>query len=169
MLSSSFVCQDLFIWIMWIIHWIELNSFVKVNISVTSGSISLALTRWFEKCWPFSGFSVLTHLDLVSHICTMKSTSHFPSDTYLQISNIQHTKYQTFKCFLSRLAVVFSQSIEVRYYVEIEDVVGAAPAGDAPTTSEWSTILLPSRVSFIRGFTVYASQNPLYLVASEED
>ena len=33
--------------------------------------------------------------------------------------------------------------------VENEDVVGAAPAGDAPTTSEWSTILLPTKVRLI--------------------
>ena len=32
---------------------------------------------------------------------------------------------------------VFSQSVEARCYVENEDVVGAAPTGDAPTTSEW--------------------------------
>ena len=30
--------------------------------------------------------------------------------------------------------------------VENEDVVGAALAGDAPTTSEWSTILMPTEV-----------------------
>ena len=44
------------------------------------------------------------------------------------------------KLFPSRLAAVFVQSIEARCYVENEDVVGAAPKGDAPTTSEWSTI-----------------------------
>ena len=30
--------------------------------------------------------------------------------------------------------------------MENEDVVGAAPTGDTPTTSEWSTILLPTKV-----------------------
>ena len=40
---------------------------------------------------------------------------------------------------LSRLVVVFAQSIEAMCLVENEDVVGAAPTGDAPTTSEWST------------------------------
>ena len=30
-----------------------------------------------------------------------------------------------------------------------EDVVGAAPTGDAPTTSEWSTILLLAKVRLI--------------------
>ena len=53
------------------------------------------------------------------------------------------------KWFLCRLAVASAQSIEARYQVENEDVVGAAPIGDAPTTSEWSTILLPSRVRLI--------------------
>ena len=30
--------------------------------------------------------------------------------------------------------------------VENEDLVGAAPTGDAPTASKWSTILLPNKV-----------------------
>ena len=53
------------------------------------------------------------------------------------------------KCFSPRLAVVFVQSNEARCYVKNEDVVGAAPTGDAPTTSEWWTILLPTRVRLI--------------------
>ena len=56
-----------------------------------------------------------------------------------------------FKYFLPRLAVVFAQAIEVSYSVENKDVVGAAPAGDAPTTSELSTILLPCRVRLVLG------------------
>ena len=53
------------------------------------------------------------------------------------------------KRYLPRLAVVFAQSIEARCKVENEDVVGAVPTGDAPTTSEWSTILLPTKVCLI--------------------
>ena len=53
------------------------------------------------------------------------------------------------KCFSSRLAVVFAKSIEARFWVENEDVVGAAPTGDAPTASKWSTILLPTKVRLI--------------------
>ena len=53
------------------------------------------------------------------------------------------------KWFSSCLAVVFAQSIEARCRVENEDVVGAAPTGDAPTTSEWSTIKLPTKVCLI--------------------
>ena len=36
--------------------------------------------------------------------------------------------------------------IEARCQVEYEDVVGAVSTGDAPTTSEWSTVLLPTKV-----------------------
>ena len=53
------------------------------------------------------------------------------------------------KCFSSRLVVVFAQSIEARCLVENEDVIGAPPIGDAPATSEWSTILLPTMVQLI--------------------
>ena len=51
--------------------------------------------------------------------------------------------------FSSRLAVVFAQSIEARCWVENEVVVGAAPTGDAPITSELWTILLPTKVHLI--------------------
>ena len=44
---------------------------------------------------------------------------------------------------------VFAESLEARCQVENEDVVGAAPTGDAPTTSERSTILLPTKVRLI--------------------
>ena len=66
---------------------------------------------------------------------------------YRQFSNIRCTKSQNIN--VSRLAVVFAQSIEARCYVENEDVVGATPTGDAPTTSEWSTILLPTQARLI--------------------
>ena len=53
------------------------------------------------------------------------------------------------RCFSYRRAVVFAQSNEASCLVENEDVVGAAPTGDAPTTSEWSTILLPVKLHLI--------------------
>ena len=58
------------------------------------------------------------------------------------------------KCFSSCLAVVFAQSIEAICEVENEDVVGAVPTGDAPTTSEWPTFLLPTKATYIRDLTV---------------
>ena len=51
--------------------------------------------------------------------------------------------------FSSRLAVVCVQSTEAKCLVDNEDVAGAAPTGDAPTTSELSTILLPTKVRLI--------------------
>ena len=66
---------------------------------------------------------------------------------YIQISNISFTKSQ--KYLSSRLIIVFAQSTEVRFLVEKEDVVGAAPTGDAPTTFEWSTNSLPIKVWLI--------------------
>ena len=53
------------------------------------------------------------------------------------------------KWLSSRHAVVSAHYIEARCSVENEDVVGAAPTGDAPTTSEWWTIVLPTKVQLI--------------------
>ena len=75
------------------------------------------------------------------------------------LSNLYYkcTKSKNLEDFWSCLAVVFAQSIEARCWVENEDVVGAAPTGDAPTTSDWSAVLLPAKVHLIhciRGLTV---------------
>ena len=60
----------------------------------------------------------------------------------------------------SRFTVVFVQSIETRCYVENEDVVGAAPTGDAPTTSKWSSAtLLPTKVQLILEVWPYLGQH----------
>ena len=57
-----------------------------------------------------------------------------PVHNYCQISHISHTQYQNLN--VSHL-VLWLQSFEASCSVEKEDVVGAAPTGDAPTTSEW--------------------------------
>ena len=57
--------------------------------------------------------------------------------------------------FLFRPAVVFVQSVEARFWIENEDLVGAVHTGNAPTTSEWSTILLPTKVSLISEILLY--------------
>ena len=62
---------------------------------------------------------------------------------YCQTSGISHTNSQ--KCLLPALAVVSAQSVEARCQVENVEVDGAVPTVDAPTTSEWSTILLPAK------------------------
>ena len=53
---------------------------------------------------------------------------------YRQTSHISRTKSQHLNVFSCRLVIVFAQSIEARW-VANEDVDGAAPTGDAPTTS----------------------------------
>ena len=53
--------------------------------------------------------------------------------------------------------MAFAKSIEARCSVENEDAVGAAPTGDAPTTSELSTILLPTKVRLILEVLRYLS------------
>ena len=69
-------------------------------------------------------------------------------NTYHKISNISHTKLQSSNA--SCLGMQSSlRNIEARCSMEKEDVVGAAPTGAAPTTSEWSSILLPTKVRLI--------------------
>ena len=63
--------------------------------------------------------------------------------------------------FSSRLAVVYAQSTEAKCLVDNEEVVGAAPTGDAPTTSELSTILLPTKVRLILETWRYILRNKL--------
>ena len=53
------------------------------------------------------------------------------------------------KYFSSRFAIVFAQYIEAKYWVESEDEDGAAPTSDVPTTSEWSTNQLPTKLRLI--------------------
>ena len=68
---------------------------------------------------------------------------------YRQISNISRAKSQNLN--VSRLVLQLSvvESIEARCQVANEDAVGAAPAGDALTKSEWSKILMPTKVRLI--------------------
>ena len=72
-------------------------------------------------------------------------------------------KIQTLKRFPYCLVAFFAESLEAIYQVENEDVVGAAPTGDAPTTSEWSTILLFTKVRLLCE-TAYVNINWTHLV-----
>ena len=51
--------------------------------------------------------------------------------------------------FSSPVAVVFAQPVEARCLVENDDAVEAASIGDAVTTSEQSTSLLPVKLRSI--------------------
>ena len=76
------------------------------------------------------------------------SCSNYENLKYRQISNISHTKSQNLNvsCLVLQLSLC-NLSNQV-LLVENEDV-GAAPIGDAPTTSEWSTILFPTKACLI--------------------
>ena len=39
-------------------------------------------------CWYSQSWKYFTHLGLVSHICVMKNSSHFPSDAYMHCKSI---------------------------------------------------------------------------------
>ena len=83
---------------------------------------------------------------------------------YRKIYNISRTKSPNLN--VSRLVMQLSLPNKARCLVENEDVVGAAPAGDAPTTSAWSTILLPTKVRLILETGRYISiKRPLLDVA----
>ena len=68
---------------------------------------------------------------------------------YRQVSNIRCTKSQLLKDYRIVLRLSLPNPLKPDVKVESEDVVGAAPTGDAPTASEWSTILLPTKVRLI--------------------
>ena len=87
---------------------------------------------------------IKTHTLLITRVTGKTGMSYLPSNLWYRTHQIPN-----FNCFLSRLVYVFAQSIEAKYNVENEDVVGAAPTGDAPTTSEWSTILLPTMLRLV--------------------
>ena len=70
-------------------------------------------------------------------------------ETYRKISNIRRTKSPNLN--VSRLVLQLSLPNPMKPVVKSknEDAVGATPTGDAPTASEWSTILLPTKVCLI--------------------
>ena len=88
---------------------------------------------------------------------------HFLAYTVLML-NIYYKMHQIpkLKCFSSHLAIIFAQSIEARCLVENEDVVGAAPTGDALNTSEWSTNWLPTKVWLILEVLQYVMVEVLF-------
>ena len=115
-----------------------------------------ATSHYLSQCWPRSmslyGVTRPQWVKFLMIFLTVQDSKFLvPCDfwicgyslfiTYHKISDISRTKSQNLKRFSSRLAAVLAQSIEARCYVENEDVVGAAPTGNAPTTSEWSTFL----------------------------
>ena len=86
--------------------------------------------------------------------------SHFRVALKLQLPSIPWYKTHqipTLNTLSYCYAASFAESLEARCQVDNEDVVGAAPTGDAPTTSQWSTIVLPPKVRLILEVLRYTS------------
>ena len=96
--------------------------------------------------------TAIVNMNTATKIVTNRNSLVIPSNLQYKLHQTPNLKYSS-----SRLAVAFVQSIEARCWVETEDVVGAAPTGDAPTTSEWSTILLTTKVRLILEILRYIS------------
>ena len=99
------------------------------------------------------GKKVWIHLD---------SSTHWPPvdfneslEKHNKISNISRIKFQN---FLAPSCSCLCPIYWCKVFVRNEDVVGAVPTGDARSTSEWSTILLPTKVTYIRGLRVILKQ-----------
>ena len=75
---------------------------------------------------------------MLSHIHDAIYISSLGHNEYHQVSNISHTKSQNLND--SHLVLKLSLPNPLKPGVENDDVVGATPPGDAPTTSEWSTV-----------------------------
>ena len=69
---------------------------------------------------------------------------------YRQTSNISSTEFPNLSIY--RLDLQLSLSNPLKPDVENDDVVGAALTGDAPTTFELSTTVLPTKVRLILVF-----------------
>ena len=84
----------------------------------------------------------------------MYSFYHITKWEMIKLHNESILKYKAHQIlkliyFLTCHAVAFAQFIEARSLVENEDAVRAAPTGDAPTASEWSTISLPAELRHV--------------------
>ena len=82
--------------------------------------------------------------DSINQSSETRTNSYISSNPWYKANQIQKLE-----CFSSGLAVVFTQSIKAVYEVENEDAAGEAPTGDTPTTSEWSTMLLPTKLRLV--------------------
>ena len=106
--------------------------------------------------WP----TLLLHcLSLLSFILMQSSAAMTQSITITVKSlNIRCTKSQTLNVSHLILQLSLPNPMKPGVKSKNEDVVGAAPTGDAPTTSEWSTILLLTKVQLILETWRYVAQ-----------
>ena len=112
-------------------HDIHLRAFSQDISQPSIIKSSMKITYWYLKFH--------SNLPQANEPIQARNTSLVPSSLKYKTHQIP-----TLKTFSYCLAAIFAEAIEFRCQVENENVVGAAP-----TTSEWSTILLPIKVRLI--------------------
>ena len=90
----------------------------------------------------------MSKITQTSTSCLLSATKLVYKQHYRQCFNISRTQSPNIN--VSRLVLQLSlpNTLKARE-VENEDVVGAVPTGDAPTTAVWSTFLLPTKVRLV--------------------
>ena len=111
-----------------------------------------------EACWLCSNSQL--KIPYAQPKCHSVWTPAFTSISALKaanrkISNIKRTKIQNLN--VSFLVLPFSLPNPLSQ-VDNEDLVGAAPTGDAPTTSELSAMILPNKVRLILEVWLYITR-----------
>ena len=124
-------------------------------------TFSITIHIWWESSFPMIPFLIMISLPIFAYLsCNVQKVVAIAAwkfgweqneisitselwwkNCYHQIYWYKSDQISKLKCFSFCLAIVFAHSIEARCKVENEDVVGAATTGDAPTTSEWLTML----------------------------
>ena len=116
-------------------NWTQVKNFFQGNIFV--------IWKCCLQCTPqtadhLSSPKCISNYRTWVHLCRMiliNAVLYIPESPQYKTHQIPKLE-----CLLSRLAVVFAQSIEAECQFDNEDIVGAVPTGYAPTTSEWSWI-----------------------------
>ena len=117
------------------------------------------LTEWCTS-WCDSSCNICHHGDgwkwktwhKIRHDVYLRSNRAVWSQKGTIKSDIRRTKSQHFKDSRTVLRLPLQNPLKPDVKVKNEDVVGAAPTGDVSTTSEWSTMLLPTKVRLILEF-----------------
>ena len=163
---SIFSCYTLWWYVLWMatliccckdrklqfLHRMEL-SLIKIMLIISFAITVISFRQNLILTLEFQQYTYSTSHKTCTQFCCI--LFYFIS----QVSNIRRAKSQHLKRFSDCLAPVFAESLGARCQVENEDVVGAAPTGDAPTTSDWSTISLPTKVRLVLEILRYLYSN----------
>ena len=112
-------------------------------------------SHYLNQWWPQSMMPYrITRSQWVNSLLPGRHGCNLKTIIYLQSSNIRCSKSPNLNA--SHLVLQLSLPCPLKPGVKNEDVVGARPTVDAPTTSERSIILLPTKVWLILEVWQYA-------------